>query len=129
MKDEHIEARPVMRDLSRPPLTIARIEAIPVALPLAKPMKMAGETIAQASNIIVRVEAADGTVGWGEAASALATSVPRRRGGVSAKSSLESHHFDLTALVMGSGSYTVTSVLHPAAHADSFWVVSPRPAS
>jgi muconate cycloisomerase len=33
-------------------------------------MKMAGETITHAHNIVVRIEAADGTVGWGEAASA-----------------------------------------------------------
>ena len=70
MRDEHVEARPTARDLSRPPLAIARVDAVPVALPLRKPMKMAGETIAHARNIIVRIEAADGTVGWGEAASA-----------------------------------------------------------
>ena len=33
-------------------------------------MKMAAETITAAQNLIVRIEAADGTVGWGEAASA-----------------------------------------------------------
>jgi muconate cycloisomerase len=52
------------------PLTIRRVDAIPVALPLKAPMKMAAETIATANNILVRIEAADGTVGWGEAASA-----------------------------------------------------------
>jgi len=51
------------------PLVIRRIDAIPVALPLKTPMKMAGETVATANNLIVRIEAAD-TVGWGEAASA-----------------------------------------------------------
>ncbi|MEA2979443.1 MAG: muconate cycloisomerase [Alphaproteobacteria bacterium] len=52
------------------PLTIRRIDAIPVALPLKTPMKMSAETIAAAQNLLVRIEAADGTVGWGEAASA-----------------------------------------------------------
>src|SRR5689334_22033807 len=52
------------------PLTIRRIEAIPVALPLKSPMKMAGITITKAENLLVRVESADGTVGWGEAPSA-----------------------------------------------------------
>ncbi len=33
-------------------------------------MKMAAETVTAAQNLIVRIEAADGTVGWGEAASA-----------------------------------------------------------
>jgi muconate cycloisomerase len=54
----------------RPPLVIRRVDAVPVALPLKKPMKMAGVTIAHAHNVVVRIEAEDGTVGWGEAASA-----------------------------------------------------------
>jgi muconate cycloisomerase len=54
----------------REPLTIRRVDAIPVALPLQKPMAMAGVTVSRALNILVRIEAADGTVGWGEAASA-----------------------------------------------------------
>src|SRR5262245_60885498 len=58
------------RSIERAPLPIRRVDAIPVALPLAKPMKMAGVTIAHAENLLVRIEAADGTVGWGEAASA-----------------------------------------------------------
>jgi muconate cycloisomerase len=47
-----------------------RIDAIPVALPLKTPMKMSAETITAAQNLLVRIEAADGTVGWGEAAAA-----------------------------------------------------------
>ena len=52
------------------PLIIRRVEAIAVKLPLKAPMKMAGETIATANNLLVRIEAANGAVGWGEAASA-----------------------------------------------------------
>jgi muconate cycloisomerase len=48
-------------------LTLRRVDAIPVALRLAKPMKMAGISIGETRNLLVRVEAADGTVGWGEA--------------------------------------------------------------
>lgn len=55
---------------TRPPLVIRRVDAIPVALPLGKPMKMAGVTIATADNVLVRIEADGGLVGWGEAASA-----------------------------------------------------------
>jgi L-alanine-DL-glutamate epimerase-like enolase superfamily enzyme len=51
-------------------LSIKRIEAIAVSLPMAKPMKMAGVEIRSADNVLVRVEASDGSVGWGEAASA-----------------------------------------------------------
>src|SRR5437868_3331909 len=54
----------------RAPLIIRRVNAIPVALPLKTPMKMAGVTITTAENLLVRIEAADGSVGWGEAASA-----------------------------------------------------------
>ncbi len=49
---------------------IKRIEAIAVRLPMAKPMKMAGVEIRTADNLLVRVEASDGRIGWGEAASA-----------------------------------------------------------
>ena len=52
------------------PLPIRRVDAIPVALPLKSPMKMSGITITTAENVLVRIEAADGSVGWGEAASA-----------------------------------------------------------
>jgi muconate cycloisomerase len=52
------------------PLLIRRVDAIPVALPLKTPMKMSGVTIAKADNLLVRIESTDGTVGWGEAASA-----------------------------------------------------------
>ncbi len=49
------------------PLRIKRVDAIPVALPLAKPMMMAAEKITTAENLIVRIEADNGLVGWGEA--------------------------------------------------------------
>lgn len=50
--------------------TIRRIDAISVALPLLKPMLMAGVRIETAQNVLVRIEASDGTVGWGETTSA-----------------------------------------------------------
>ncbi len=58
------------RAAAQPALSIRRVDAIPVALPLQKPVAMAGVTIAHADNVLVRIEAADGTLGWGEAASA-----------------------------------------------------------
>ena len=39
------------------PLTIRRIDAVPVALPLKTPMKMSAETITAAQNLLVRIEA------------------------------------------------------------------------
>src|SRR5260370_36990243 len=56
--------------LARRALVIRRVDAIPVALPLRKPVRMAAETVTHAHNILVRIEAADDAVGWGEAASA-----------------------------------------------------------
>lgn len=52
------------------PVRIRSVEAIRVALPLKKPMLMAGVRIETADNVLVRIEAGDGTVGWGEATSA-----------------------------------------------------------
>jgi L-alanine-DL-glutamate epimerase-like enolase superfamily enzyme len=49
---------------------IKAIEPIAISLPMKKPVKMAGETVARADNILVRIESDDGVVGWGEAASA-----------------------------------------------------------
>jgi len=66
---EKMERTAIAARLNRP-LIVRRIDAIPVALPLKAPMKMAGVTITKAENLIVRVELADGPIGWGEAPSA-----------------------------------------------------------
>jgi muconate cycloisomerase len=49
---------------------IKTIEPIAISLPMKKPVKMAGETVTRADNILVRIETDDGAVGWGEAAAA-----------------------------------------------------------
>jgi muconate cycloisomerase len=49
---------------------IKRIEPIAVSFPMKKPVFMAGVEIRQADNVLVRIEADNGVVGWGEAASA-----------------------------------------------------------
>jgi len=71
---KHMQPSPsAERVAAQSPLLVRRVDAIPVALPLAKPMKMAGITIATADNVLVRIEAAGAhatVVGWGEAASA-----------------------------------------------------------
>ena len=51
-------------------MRIKSIEPIAVSLPMTKPVKMAGETVTRADNVLVRIESDDGVVGWGEAASA-----------------------------------------------------------
>jgi L-alanine-DL-glutamate epimerase-like enolase superfamily enzyme len=49
---------------------IRRVEAIAVRLPLRRPVKMASEVVSAAENVLVRLETAEGIIGWGEAASA-----------------------------------------------------------
>src|SRR6516164_1799194 len=49
---------------------ITRITPIAVSLPMKKPVFMAGVEIRQADNVLVRIEADNGVIGWGEAASA-----------------------------------------------------------
>jgi muconate cycloisomerase len=67
-----MEARPPagIETVDREPLLIRRVDAVPVGLPLRKAVAMAGSTVSRALNLLVRIEAADGSVGWGEAASA-----------------------------------------------------------
>ena len=51
-------------------MRIKTIEPIPVYLPVLKPVIMAGEEVRRADNVLVRIEADNGVIGWGEAASA-----------------------------------------------------------
>jgi muconate cycloisomerase len=51
-------------------MKIKRIEPIAVSLPMVKPLKMSFEEVTSAENVLVRLEADDGTVGWGGAAAA-----------------------------------------------------------
>jgi L-alanine-DL-glutamate epimerase-like enolase superfamily enzyme len=46
-------------------MQIKRIEPIAVSLPMKKPVFMAGVEIRQADNVLVRVEADNGVIGWG----------------------------------------------------------------
>src|SRR6266851_8446225 len=51
-------------------MKIKRVEPIAVSFPMKKPVFMAGIEIRQADNVLVRIEADNGIIGWGEAASA-----------------------------------------------------------
>lgn len=66
--NEHLSAEAIAAAARR--LRVARIDAIPIALALSKPVKMAAEIVTHARNILVRIETENGLVGWGEAASA-----------------------------------------------------------
>ncbi len=73
-----------MPQLAGGALRIRRVEAIPVAMPLRKPMLMAGVRIEFAENLLVRIDAENGAVGWGEAASAPTMTGDLRAGMVAA---------------------------------------------
>ena len=51
-------------------MKIKAMEPIAVSLPMHKAVTMAGETVARADNMLIRVASHDGFVGWGEAAAA-----------------------------------------------------------
>ena len=51
-------------------MKIKHVEPIAVSFPMKKPVFMAGVEIRRADNVLVRIEADNGVVGWGEAASA-----------------------------------------------------------
>src|SRR3984885_3057696 len=51
-------------------MKIQAMESLAGSLPMKKPVQMAGETVARADNVLVRIESDEGLVGWGEAASA-----------------------------------------------------------
>ena len=48
-------------------LPIRSVDIFPISVPLKKPMKMASSEIVSAENLVVRMEAENGVVGWGEA--------------------------------------------------------------
>lgn len=51
-------------------MKIERVDAIPVSLPLAKPIRMAGAEVAVAQNVVLSIQTDTGLTGWGECASA-----------------------------------------------------------
>ena len=64
------KSKPIGLESHDKALRIVRMDIFPVAMPLAKPMKMARVLIRNAENMFVRVETAGGHVGWGEAGGA-----------------------------------------------------------
>jgi muconate cycloisomerase len=58
-------------EIDLPALTIRQVEAIPVSIPLVKPVLMGGgQKFTHSETLIVRIETDAGLTGWGEAAAA-----------------------------------------------------------
>jgi muconate cycloisomerase len=59
------------RSAKTAPLLIRRVDAIPVSVPLTQPVLMGGgQRYVESETLIVRIETANGVVGWGEASAA-----------------------------------------------------------
>ena len=93
------------------PLTIKRIDAIPIAIPLKKPVIMAGVRLEVSYNLLVRAEATNGLVGWGEASVAPTMTGDVLPGMVAA---VKEH---LAPLVAGKDALKRAELAHRCAHA------------
>jgi L-alanine-DL-glutamate epimerase-like enolase superfamily enzyme len=93
------------------PLIIKRVDAIPIAIPLVKPVNMAGVRIDVSYDLLVRVEAANGLVGWGEASVAPTMTGDTLPGMVAA---VNEH---LAPLVVGKDALRRAELAHLCAHA------------
>ena len=52
-------------------MKITSVEAVPITVPLAKPVVMSHITVERSHNVLVKVTTDDGTVGWGEGVEAI----------------------------------------------------------
>ena len=93
------------------PLTIKRVDAIPIAIPLKKPVMMAGVRIDVSYDLLVRVEATNGLVGWGEASVAPTMTGDVLPGMVAA---VNEH---LAPLIVGKDALKRAELAHLCAHA------------
>ena len=98
--------------LNAEPLMIRRVDAIPVAIPLTKPIVMGGgQRYEHSESLIVRIEAANGLVGWGEASAAPTMTGDMLAGMVQA---VEQH---LAPLLVGSNALLRAQLAHKLSRA------------
>jgi len=90
-------------------MNITHVEPIAVTLPMTKPVFMAGVEIRQADNVLVRITADNGVVGWGEAASAPTMT------GETVESMMAAIHYLLPA-VEGRAAEDITGAVTAMAH-------------
>jgi muconate cycloisomerase len=77
------------------PLLIKRVDAFGLQLPLNKIVLMAGVELSTVENLLIRIEAENGLVGWGEASSAPS------HGGASLTDMLTSFHQEIHPFLIG----------------------------
>ena len=109
--DTASQAAPRKVAIDAQPLLIKRVDAIPIAIPLKKPVMMAGVRIDVSYDLMVRVEATNGLVGWGEASVAPTMTGDVLPGMVAA---VNEH---LAPLIVGKDALKRAELAHLCAHA------------
>lgn len=85
---------PILNTVAEP-LLIKRVDAFGLNLPLNKIVLMAGVELSCVENLLIRIEAENGLVGWGEASSAPS------HGGASLQDMLASFHQEMHDFLIG----------------------------
>ena len=86
------------------PLIIKAVEAFGVCLPMVKPVLMAGIELREAETMLVRIEAENGLVGWGET-----TSAPSH-GGATLKDLLDTFNHHLKDRLIGQDAQLLSQI-------------------
>jgi muconate cycloisomerase len=86
------------------PLLIKRVDAFGLNLPLNKIVLMAGVELSCVENLLIRVEAENGLVGWGEASSAPS------HGGASLQDMLSSFHQEMHDFLIGKNALELSGI-------------------
>jgi o-succinylbenzoate synthase len=86
------------------PLLIKRVDAFGLNLPLNKTVLMAGVELNSVENLLIRIEASNGLVGWGEASSAPS------HGGASLQDMLKSFHEEIHPFLIGKDAFQLSGL-------------------
>jgi muconate cycloisomerase len=94
---------PILNTVAEP-LLIKRVDAFGLNLPLNKIVLMAGVELSCVENLLIRIEAENGLVGWGEASSAPS------HGGASLQDMLASFHQEMHDFLIGKNIFELSGI-------------------
>ena len=92
------------------PLMIKKVDAFGLNLPLNKTVLMAGVELNTVENLLIRIEASNGLVGWGEASSAPS------HGGASLQDMLASFHQEIHPFLIGKDAFELSGLTNQLNH-------------
>ncbi len=92
------------------PLIIKKVDAFGLNLPLNKTVLMAGVELNTVENLLIRIEASNGLVGWGEASSAPS------HGGASLQDMLASFHQEIHPFLIGKDAFELSGLTNQLNH-------------